>query len=114
MKKIIFYAVSISILLLVVNAIWPYMNKYFITADLRKAALYGTKHSIPETLSLLNKSLKDRGLKYDPEKLNIDKDQNKTVRISLSYDDEINILGITLKELQFKISVKEEHLRAIM
>ena len=114
MKKLILYVVSIGVLLLVVNAVWPYVNKYFVTTDLKKAALYGTKHSIPETLNLLNKSLKERGLVYDPEKLKINKNENKTVTISLIYEDEINILGISLKELQFKISVKEEYLREYM
>lgn len=114
MKKIILYIVSIAILLLIVNAAWPYINRYFVTTELKKAALYGTKHSIGETLNLLNKNLKERGLDYDPEKLNIDKDENKTVSISLIYKDEISILGIVLKELQFEISVREEHINAYL
>ena len=114
MKKMIFYILSFAVLLIVLNAIWPFVNSYFINSELKKAALYGTKHSIQETHDLLVKNLKEKDLVYDPEKLSIEKNEHKTVSISLSYEDEIKIFGITLKKLQFDLSVKEKHIDAFL
>ena len=111
MDKIILYIVSIGLILLIGSAIWPYGNKYFINSDLERAALYGTKHSIEETRILLIKGLKERGLVFDPEKLQIDKNENKTVSIRLAYKDKISFFGIVLKELEFKLHVKERNVK---
>ena len=114
MKKMIFYILSFAVLLVVLNAIWPFINNYFINSELKKAALYGTKHSIQETRDLLVKNLEKKDIVYDPEKLSIEKNEYKTVTISLSYEDEISIFGITLKELKFDLSVKEKHIDAFL
>ena len=114
MGKIILYIVSIGLILLIGSAIWPYGNKYFITSDLKKAALYGTKHSIEETQSFLNKELKKRSLIFKPENLSINKNENKTVTIRLTYKDKISFFGIVLKELEFKLEVKEMYLKEFL
>ena len=114
MGKIILYIVSIGLILLIGSAIWPYGNKYFITSDLKKAALYGTKHSIEETQSFLNEKLKERGLIFKPENLSINKNENKTVTIRLTYKDKISFFGIVLKELEFKLEVKEMYLKEFL
>ena len=114
MGKIILYIVSIGIILLIGIVIWPYGNKYFITSDLKKAALYGTKHSVEETQSFLNKELKERGLIFEPEKLSINKNEYNTVTIRLIYKDKIGFLGIVLKELEFKLDVTQTYVKAIL
>lgn len=107
MDKIILYIVSIGLILLIACAIWPYANSYFIRSDLKKAALYGTKHSIEDTKIFLDKELEERRLNFNPEELHIEKDEYNTVLISLIYKDEISFLGIVLKELEFKLKEKE-------
>ena len=110
MGKIFFYIVSIIILLLIVSAVWPYVNKSLIAADLKKAATYGTKHDMEEVHRMLSSDLKERGLIYDPDELHIEKSENNTVSISLKYEDKIGLFGIVLKKLEFELHVKEKNI----
>jgi len=111
MSKIILYIVSIGLILLLVSALLPYGNKYFINADLKAAALYGTKHSIEETQRFFSEKMEERENVFDPTKLHIEKDENKTVSIKLTYKDKISFLGIVLKELEFTLDVTERYLK---
>ena len=110
MDKLIFYILSIGILLLVVSAVWPYWDKYLIKSDLKEAALYGTKHSVEDTQSFLSEKLKERGCAFDPSELHIEKYENKTVSIKFTYKDEISLFDIVLKEIEFKLAVTERHI----
>jgi hypothetical protein len=107
MGKIIFYIISIGLILLIGSAIYPYWNRYLITSDLEEAALYGTKHSIADTEKLIGKKIEERGYAFDPENLLIEKDEDKSVTIGLTYQDKISFLGIDLKELEFTLDVTE-------
>lgn len=109
MRKLIFYIVSIGLILLIGCAILPYWNKYLITSDLKTAALYGTKHHIEDIQSLVSEKIEERGYVFDSENLNIEKSENNTVSISLTYQDRINFFGIVLKELTFTVDVTEEY-----
>jgi hypothetical protein len=111
MSKIIFYIVSIGLILLIGSAILPYWNKYFINSDLEAAALYGTKHSIEDTQRFLSEKMKEGGYVFNPEKLHIDKDDYNTVSIRLTYQDKISFFGIVLKELEFTLDVTERNIK---
>ena len=111
MGKIILYIVSIGLILVIASALWPYWNKYLINSDLKAAALYGTKHSIEETQRFFNTKMQKRGYVFDPAKLYIAKDENKTVSIKLTYKDKISLFGFVLKELEFKLNVTERYLK---
>ena len=113
MKKIIFYILSIVIILLIGSAIWPYWNKYLITSDLKAVALYGTKNSIEDTRNFLDKKIEEKEYVFGPEDLVIKKDENNTVSISLNYEDKISLFGIVLKELDFTVDVTEEYVKEI-
>lgn len=114
MGKIIFYIVLIILILLAGSTIWPYWNKYVITSDLKAVALYGTKHSLEDTRKFLNKKIEEKGYIFDPEDLDIRKDENNTVSISLTYQDKISLFGIVLKELEFTVDVKQRFVREVM
>ena len=75
--------------------------------DLKAAALYGTKHSIEDTGKFLREKYKERGYDFDQEDFHIEKDENKTVSIKITYQDEITFFGFILKELEFKLEVTE-------
>jgi hypothetical protein len=72
---------------------------------LEAAAIYGTKHTIEETSDFLSEKLKERGDDFDPQEFHIDKDENDTVSISLTYQDEISFFGFILKKLEFTLDV---------
>jgi hypothetical protein len=107
MSKAILYIVSIGLIWLIVCAIWPYWNKYWIKSDLKATVLYGTKHSIEDTREILSEKVKERGYEFDPQEFHIEKDENNTVSIRLSYSDEISFFGFILKELEFTLDVTE-------
>lgn len=101
--KIVLYIVSIIIVLLVIAAVWPYWNRYRMGSELEEAAIYGTKNGILATRQFLMEKTEERGFDFEPDDITIEKDENNTVFISLTYTDEISILGITLKELEFTL-----------
>ena len=105
MSKAIFYIVSIGLIWLIVCAIWPYWNQYWIKSDLKATVLYGTKHSIEDTRNFLNEKVKERGYDLDPQEFHIEKDKHNTVSIRLTYQDEISFFGFILKKLEFSLYV---------
>jgi len=107
MSKAIFYIVSIGLILLIVCAIRPFWIQHGIKSDVKAAALYGTKHSIEDTEKFLSDKLKERGYNFDPREFYIEKDENNTVSINLTYQDEINVFGFILKELEFALDMTE-------
>jgi hypothetical protein len=107
MSKAIFYIVSIGLILLIVCAIRPYWTQHGIKSDLKEAVLYGTKHSIEDTEKFLSAKAKARGYKFGPREFYIEKNENNTVSISLTYQDEISIFGLILKELEFTLDMTE-------
>jgi len=113
MGKIIFYIISIGLILLIVSAIYPYWNRYLITSDLEEAALYGTKHSIADTQKLISKKIEERGYVFYPENLSIEKDEDTTVTINLTYEDRISFIGIVLKDLEFTIDVTQKYIKEV-
>ena len=114
MGKIILYIILVGLILLIGSAILPYVNKYFINSDLEEAALYGTKHSIEDTQNFLDKKLKDSGLIFEPEKLSINKSEHNTVTIRLTYKDKMSFFSIVLKELEFKLEVKQMNVKDLL
>jgi len=74
---------------------------------LKAVALHGTKHSTQDTGELLKEKLSERGFDLDPQDFHIQKDENKTVTIKITYPDKINFLGMILKELDFTLEVTE-------
>ena len=111
MSKAFFYILSIALIWLIVCTIWPYWKQYQIKSDLETAALYGTKHSVEDTRGLLSKKLKERGYDFSPEHFHIDKDENKTVSINLTYQDQVSFFGYILKELEFELHVSKAETR---
>ena len=109
MSKAIFYIVSLGFMCLIATAIWPYWNSYRVNSDIKAAALYGTKHSVEDARVFLSEKLKEKGYNFSPEELHIEKDEDKTVSIRLTYQDKISFFGIILKELEFILNVTEQH-----
>lgn len=108
MSKAIFYIVSIGLIWLIACTIWPFWNQHGIKSDLETAALYGTKHSIEDTRKFLSEKVKERGYDFDPQVFYIEKDEDNTVSISLTYQDEISFFGFILKKLEFTLDVTKQ------
>ena len=85
----------------VVSAVRPYWNRHGLEKELKTASIYGTKNSIEDTRKYLDKKMKDEGYGFEGQDFIIEK--NNTVSISITYNDEISIFGVTLKELEFTV-----------
>ena len=109
MSKIVLYIFSIGFVLLIVFSIQPYVANSFIKAELKNGALYGTKHTIDDTYVFLNKELSKKDIIFDPDEINIVKDNKNNVSIRFVYQDKISLFGIVLKELEFKLDVTEQN-----
>ena len=101
--KVFLYVVCAILVLMFISVGLPYWNRYRMGSELEAAALYGTKNGILATRKFLIEKTEERGFDFDPDDITIEKDENNTVFISLTYTDEISILGITLKELEFTL-----------
>jgi hypothetical protein len=114
MSKAILYIVSLGLICLIASAMWPYWNKYRINTDLKAAAIYGTKHSIRDTREFLKEKIEARGYDFDSEEFHIEKDEDNTVSISWTYQDEISLFGLVLKRLEFALEVTERETEAML
>ncbi len=112
MSKANFYIISIGLISLIVCAIWPFWNQYGIKSDLKAAVLYGTKHSIEDTEKFLSEKVKERGYDFGPQQFHIEKDENNTISINLTYQDEISFFGFILKNLEFTLDVTKRDTKA--
>jgi hypothetical protein len=106
--KVVMYVVSAVVVLLIISTIWPYWNRYRMGSDLEAAALYGTKHGILDTRKFLMEKSEERGFDFDPDDITIEKDENNSVFISLTYTDEISFFGIVIKELEFTLEASAQ------
>ena len=83
------------------GVISPYWNKIGLDKVLKTAANYGTKHTIESTREYLTKKMEEKGYDFTGADFEIEKDENKTVTISLNYTDEMRVFGLTLKKIEF-------------
>ena len=114
MKKIIFNIVLVAVAVLLVCTAWPFISRARINYELKKAALYGTKHSLGETSELLIKALKEKGVDYNPDDLEINKNAQDKVTISLAYEDSIHLFSIVIRKLEFKLNVEQNNIKAVL
>ena len=113
MSKIILNIALVVIAVFIVCTAWPFISRVTINYELKKAAAYGTKHSVGETRELLIKALNQKGVNYDPDDLEIKKDARDKVTISLAYEDSIHFLSIVLKNLDFELNVEQKNIKEL-
>jgi hypothetical protein len=102
-RKILGYAVLLALIWIAVSIAQPYWHKYWIGQKIEDAAIFGTKNSVGDTRGFLTEKMKEAGHSFTGDDFKIAKDEKNNVTISLSYNDEIRVFGITLRELEFTI-----------
>ena len=103
MKDAIKVIIAIFIAVCIVSAIWPFWNNYWLGKELENVCVYGTKNSVEDTRAFLTKRMQEKGYGFSGDDFSIEKDEKNRVHISITYTDEISILGVTLKELRFTV-----------
>jgi hypothetical protein len=103
MKEVIKVIIAIFVVVCIVSAVWPFWDRYWLGKELERVAVYATKNSVEDTKRLLSERMKEKRYDFRGDDFSIEKDENNRVFISITYADEISVLGMTLKELRFTV-----------
>ena len=101
LKNIALLAVLFLFAWFLFGVISPYWNKRGLDKVLKAASMYGTKHTIESTRRYLAKEVKKKGFDFTGEDFEIEKDEHRTVTISITYTDKMRVCGLTFKEIEF-------------
>lgn len=101
MKNFFLIVILIIAVICIGSVLRPFWTKYWLGEDMKAAAVYGTKHSIKDTMALLLNKMEEANRDLNEEDFSIEKDKNNTVTITLTYTDEIKFFGYILKEFEF-------------
>jgi hypothetical protein len=102
-KKIVGLIVVFFLLYGVICAAKPFWNRYWLAQDVEVAALHGTKNSIEDTRSFLTELMDKNARGFSGKDFDIEKDENNNVTVSITYEDEIRLFGITLTTLELTV-----------
>jgi len=97
--KIIHLGLAIFLICSILNVVKPYMGKYWLEMQLERVAVFGIKHNMSDTVNLLISKMRVEGYEFEEDDFVINKDKDNNVSISITFNDEIGVLGVTLKEL---------------
>ena len=103
MKNVIKVIIALFIIVCIVSAIWPYWDRYWLGKELENVCVYGTKNSVEDTRRFLSERMKEKGYDFSGDDFSTEKDGRNRVHISITYTDEISVLGKKLKELSFTV-----------
>ena len=103
MKEVIKVIIAVFIIVCILSALWPFWDRYWLGKELENVCVYGTKNSIEDTRKLLSERMKEKRYDFSGDDFSIEKDEKNRIRISITYTDEISVLGKTLKELSFTV-----------
>ena len=106
MKNILKIIVAVLLILCVVGAIRPFWSKYWLGKELDRVSIYGTKHTIAETQQFFNERMNVKGYHFHTNNFSIEKDEHNNVKVSITYDDKISVLGVVLRDLEFTVERK--------
>jgi hypothetical protein len=112
MKDVIKVIIAVFLMVCIISALWPFWDRYWLGKELENVCVYATKNSVDDTRRFLSERMKEKRYDFSGDDFSIEKDEKNRVRISITYTDEISVLGKTLKELNFTVersaSEKEE------
>ncbi len=97
------FLVGVFIIVCILSALWPFWDRYWLSKELENVCVYGTKNSVEDTRKFLSERMKEKRYDFSGDDFSIEKDEKNRIRISITYTDEISVLGKTLKELSFTV-----------
>jgi hypothetical protein len=91
------------IIIFIASAVRPYWTKHWLGEDIEVAAIYGTKNGIEDTKDFLTQRMKEKGHDFVGNDFTIEKNKQNSVTISITYEDRIGFLGLSIKTLEFTL-----------
>jgi hypothetical protein len=113
-KNIIGYVFFLGCVWCSVNAVKPYWDKYWLSCEIERAAIYGTKNSIQDTKTFLAKQMVEDGRQFTEDDFYVEKNKWNDVTVSITYDDEIKVFGVRLKPLEFTVEKSSSEVRQFL
>ena len=114
MKKVMMIIIAIFILLAALSIIRPYWGKYSLQKDIEAAAIYGTKHKLPQIENFLEKKNLEEGRDIPLENFEIEKDEKNSVTISVAYTDYISLFGFRFGTLDFQLEASADEIEEVL
>lgn len=114
MKKILSIIIAIVVLLAVLSVIRPYWGKYSLKKDMEAAAIYGTKHKLPQIEKFLEDKNQEAGRDIELESFEIEKDEKNSVRIYIAYTDYISLFGLEFGSLDFEVETSADEIEEML
>lgn len=102
-KSLVTWLAFIAVAMVSVSAAKPFWDRYWLQQEMRTAAVFGTKNSIEKTREFLTNSMREQGFGFTGEDFTVEKDEKSNVTITITYSDDIEVLGTILKPLKFTV-----------
>ncbi len=106
------YAVIILLLWSGVCAARPYWDKYWLEQEMKTAALHGTKTGVEAAAKFLDAKMEEQGRGFTGDDFEIERNADNSVKISITYADEIRVFGLSLKKLRFTVETNTSDVEA--
>lgn len=102
-KSFFSYIVLAVIVWTVICVVRPYWDQYNIANELEVIAIYGTQHEVDNIKKLLKEKISENNWPFTVTDVIIKKNEDRDVKISITYPDEIIIFSISVKSLEITI-----------
>ena len=106
MKSAFYILILFLIIIFIGSAVRPFWTKHWIREDMKEAAIYGTKNSIEDTKKFLTQKMNESGRNFVGNDFIVEKNENDTVTISITYMDKISFFGLEIKTFEFTLMEK--------
>jgi hypothetical protein len=113
-KSIFSFILFVAVIWAIVCIVKPYWTKYNIGNEVEVVATYGTKHDIDETKKMLIRKITENEWPIEENDFSVKKNDYGDVTISITYNDEINIFGMSVKSLEMNIEREARFVKAIL
>jgi hypothetical protein len=78
------------------------------------AAIYGTKHKLPQIERFLENKNSEAGRDIALEDFQIEKDKDNSVTIYVTYTDHISLFGYNFTELEFELEASADEIEEML
>jgi hypothetical protein len=114
MKSFFAYIVLAAIIWAVVCVVRPYWDRYNIATELEGIAIYGTQHEVDTIKKKLEEKINENDWPFTLTDVIINKNQDRDVKISITYSDEIKIFGLSVKSLEMTIEKETRYIKPMV
>jgi hypothetical protein len=114
MKSFFGYIVLAVVVWAVVCVVRPYWDRYSIANDLEVVAIYGTQHEVDDIKKQLKEKISENDWPFTITDMLIKKNEDRDVKLSITYPDEIKIFGFSVKSLEMTVEKEARYVKSML